>query len=38
MNHICRKGDMGSLVHTRDFGGATAVSITYFYPDLVPEN
>ena len=33
---IFRKGDMGSLVHSRECGEATAVSVT-FHPDLVAE-
>ena len=32
-----RKGDMGSLVHSRECGEATAVSVTSFHPDLVAE-
>ena len=33
---IFRKGDMGSLVHSRECGEATAVSVT-FHPDLAAE-
>ena len=33
---IFREGDMGSLVHSRECGEATAVSVT-FHPDLVAE-
>ena len=31
---IFRKGDTGSLVHSRECGEATAVSVTSFHPDL----
>ena len=34
---IFRKGDMGSLVHSRECGEATAVSVASFHPDLVAE-
>ena len=34
---IFRKGDMGSLVHSRECGEPTAVSVTSFHPDLVAE-
>ena len=34
---LCRKADMRSLVHSRECGEATAVSVTSFHPDLVAE-
>ena len=34
---IFRKGDMGSLVRSRECGDATAVSVTSFHPDIVAE-
>ena len=34
---IFRKGDMGSLVHSRECGEATAVSVTSFHLDFVAE-
>ena len=34
---IFRKGDVGSLVHSRECREATAVSVTSYHPDLVAE-
>ena len=34
---ISRKGDIGFLVHSRESGEATAVSVTSFHQDLVAE-
>ena len=31
------KADVGSLVYSREFGKATAISATSFHPDLVAE-
>ena len=36
-NPLLGKGDMGSLVHSRECGKATAVSEISFHPDLVAE-
>ena len=36
--HYLARQDMGSLVHTRECGKATAVSVTSFHPNLVAEN
>ena len=37
INPLFGKADMGSLVHSRECGEPTAVSVTSFHPDLVAE-
>ena len=37
INPLFGKADMSSLVHSRQCGKATAVSVTFFHPDLVAE-